>query len=110
VFLVFPFFNRGGLWPDYLSSNLKSGNNLTVHITLSEVAYAALPEPIKKFCHHENFNYTIDYKAWCESEFHAECFPHRLVFKEMYTYLLSQSGNHPEEINMVLLSRNKFLY
>jgi len=110
VFLVFPFFNRGGLWPDYLSSNLKSGNNLTVQLTLSETAYTALPEAIKRFCRHENFNYTIDYNRWCEHEFHAECFPHRLVFQKMYTYLLNQSGNHAEEINMVMLPRNKFLY
>ncbi len=110
VFLVFPFFNRNGLWPDYMSSNLKSGNNLRVQVTLSETAYTKLPESIKKFCRHENFNYRINYKAWSESEFHAECFPHRLVFQKMYTYLLSKSGNHAEEINMVLLPRDKFLY
>lgn len=110
LFLVFPFFNRSGLWPDYLSSNLKSGNNLSVHITLSESAYTGLPEPIKKFCRHENFNYTLDYKAWSESEFHAECFPHRLVFQQVNKYLLNQSGKGAEEISMVVLPRSKFLY
>ncbi len=110
VFLVFPFLNRGGLWPDYLSSNLKSSNNLKVHITLSESAYTNLPPEVKKFCRHESFNYSMNYRAWSESELHAEAFPHRLVFDKVYAYLLVQSGNRPEELNMVLLPRSKFLY
>jgi hypothetical protein len=110
VFLVFPFFNRTGFWPDYLSSNLKSGNNISAKLTISESAYTSLPENIKRFCKHENFNYTIDYIKWCEHELHAECFPHRLVFRKMNEYVLSKTGQHAEEINMVVLPRSSSLF
>ncbi len=110
VFLVLPFLNRSGLWPDYLSCNFKSGNNLTVKIYISESAYTTLPFNIKKFCRRENFNYVIEYNKWCENECHAECFPHRKVFNRLNDYVLKTTGISRDEINTVVLPRTRMLY
>jgi hypothetical protein len=110
IFLVFPFFNRSGFWPDYLSTNIKSGNNLSVKLNISESAYTALPDNIKKFCLHENFSYTIDYVKWSEHEMQVECFPHRMVFRKMNEFILSKTGFAADEVNMVVLPRSGLLF
>lgn len=110
VFLVFPLFNRSGFWPDYLSSNIQSGNTLSVKLSISEKAYTALPASVKKFCRRENFNYRFDYAKWCEQECHVDCFPHRMVFRGINDHLINTLGIHPEELNMVLLPRYQLFF
>lgn len=108
VFLILPLLNRRGIWPDHLSSNIRSGNNLEARITLGERSYLAMPPNIRKCCIHENFNYILDYRKWSEETCKAGCLPDERVFRSINTYLLNINGNNTDEISMVILRRYKF--
>ena len=110
LFFILPFFNRLNLWPDFLSSNYRSGNLETVKISLSEEAYTRLPLKFQTYCFRENFSYVIDYEAWSENELHADCYPDERVFRDLYKKIVDLSGNQPEEVNMDKLNRHRLLF
>ncbi|HQQ94228.1 MAG TPA: hypothetical protein PLQ93_06720 [Bacteroidia bacterium] len=110
LYLTLPFFNRLGFWPDYFSSNYRSGNGLVVKIRLSESAFAKLPETLQTYCKRDNFVYNFDYRTWSENELYAECFPNPGVFQAVYQSLLQASGNDPDEVSMEKTNRYKLRF
>lgn len=107
--LIMPFFNSFGLWPDFLSSNIKSGNNVAVKLSISETAYTRLPEHIKPFCIRESFAYSIDYQAWCQQEVNAECFPDKRVFGYLRDYVIQITKVSSDEVNLDQVPKHKIL-
>lgn len=107
--LVLPITNSFGFWPDFLSSNFRSGNNFSVKISLSETAYTRLPENLKGYCFRENFDYRLDYGRWCLTELKSDCFPHKLVFEQLQHYIIQKSGLGEEDINLVKLPPHRLL-
>jgi hypothetical protein len=109
LFVILPFFNNSGRWPDFLSANFKSGNSDTAILFLSEKAADQLPADIARFCKPENHFFSFDYKGWYLSELKAECFPDELVFNSIYQYLSAAGNAGVKEIELRILPRQKLL-
>lgn len=109
LFVVMPFFNNRGEWPDYLSSNLKSGNTKSVKISLSEKAAENLPTSITRFCTPDYSFLNFDYRAWCLHELNVECYPETLVFNSIYNYVKQSDKQLVKEIELQFLPRQKLL-
>lgn len=109
LFVVMPFFNNSGTWPDYLSSNFRSGNTNKALIFLSEKSAEGLPETITRFCRpHYNF-LNFDYRSWCLQELNVECYPDRKVFSTICDYLKKNDKKAVKEIELQLLPKQKLL-
>jgi hypothetical protein len=109
LFVVMPFFNNSGKWPDFLSSNFKSGNNCSVVISMSEKAAEKLPTHITRFCSPDYGFVNFDYKKWCLHELKVECFPADCVFNSIYSYLKESGKTHVKEIELQPVRRQKLL-
>jgi hypothetical protein len=109
LFVILPLFNNSGGWPDFLSSNFKSGNTRSVQISLSEKAAENLPEHIRQFCYPHYGFLNFNYKAWCLNELHVDCYPGNATFNSIYNYLKAQDGQGVKEIELQLLPKQKLL-
>lgn len=109
LFVVMPFFNTSGDWPDYLSSNFKSGNTKSMKISLSEKAAENLPTTITRFCKPDYNFLNFDYRAWCLHELKVECYPESRVFNSIYNYVKQSDKQLVKEIELQLLPRQKLL-
>lgn len=110
LFVVMPFFNLNGSWPDYLSSNFKSGRNKQVEIKLDKNVYALLPLYQKSFCKVNKGHYSFDYKQWCNNELKVECYPEMPVFNSIYAYLNTLGKDNVKERELAMtMSRNLLL-
>lgn len=109
LFVILPFFNNSGKWPDFLSSNFKSGNVKSAQISLSEKSSAHLPVSVKYFCYPHYGFLNFNYKAWYLNELHADCYPAVPVFNSIYNYLLAQQEPGVKEIELQLLPKQKLL-
>ena len=109
LFVILPFFNASGKWPDFLSSNFKSGNTNSVMISLSEATLEKLPTSIKKFCAPNYGFYVFDYKKWCLHELHADCFPAERVFNSIFNYLKETQATDVKEIELQVIPKQKLL-
>ena len=107
--LVLPVTNSFGFWPDFLSANFRSGNNFSVKLSLSEMAYTRLPANLKQYCFRENFDYRMDVEKWCLTELKSDCFPHKLVFEQLEGYVVQKTGLGEEEVNLVKLPPHRLL-
>lgn len=68
AFLIMPFFNSTGKWPDSLSWNVYSGNHDKLSITFPVNLYLALPKQVKFYCYPANGRIYLDHQAWCRAE------------------------------------------
>jgi hypothetical protein len=109
LFVVMPFFNNSGKWPDYLSANFKSGNNNSVVISLSEKTLRYLPTHITRFCYPNYSFQNLDYKKWFLHELHVECFPQKKVFNSIYNYVKDSDKQLVKEIELLHVPKQKLL-
>jgi len=109
LFVVMPFFNNRGEWPDYLSSNFKSGNSNSVRISLSEKAAENLPTHITRFCTPEYSFLNFDYRSWCLNELNVECYPEKMVFNSIYNYVKQSDKQLVKEIELQVVPKQKLL-
>jgi hypothetical protein len=102
-FVVMPFFNSSGNWPDYLSSNFKSGKNKSVAFKVDEDLYKRLPLYQKSFCRPEGKQlYSFEYNQWCRNELKVECYPEKPVFNSIYMYLRRVKEDNVKETQLAL--------
>jgi hypothetical protein len=109
LFVIMPFFNNIGRWPDYLSSNFKSGNNQTVMISLSEKSATSLPYDLNLLCEPHYGFLVFNYDKWYLSELHVSCFPSNFVFKGIYEHLRKVSTTDVKEIELQAKPKQKLL-
>ncbi|WP_317900207.1 hypothetical protein [Aurantibacillus circumpalustris] len=109
LFVVMPFFNNSGKWPDFLSANFRSGNTNSAVISLSNKTLLNLPTNITRFCSpnygFQNFNYS----NWFLHELHADCFPQKRVFNSIYNYVLDSDKELVKEIELLHVPKQKLL-
>ncbi len=74
-FVVMPFFNRSGKWPDPISFNIKSGNGLQGKIQMEQEVLQSLPLYIVTFCDRTDEKVELFYNRWCTDELGVECYP-----------------------------------
>lgn len=109
LFVIMPFFNNSGRWPDYLSFNFKSGNTSSAMISLSPGTSEKLPISIKKYCE-PNYTFMVfNYKAWCREELHVDSYPGTPVFNSICNYLRTFTSNDVKEIELQEISKQKLL-
>lgn len=109
LFVVMPFFNNSGRWPDFLSFNIKSGNSNSAIISLSPAATEALPQYLKAYCEPDYTFMVFNYRKWCLGELNVDCYPEEPVFKSIYEYLKSHEGGGVKEIELRLVPKQKLL-
>lgn len=110
VFFVFlPLLNNSGRWPDFLSSNFKSGNTSSAVISLSENALDHLPTAITRYCSPDYNFQNFDYKTWVLHELNAECYPEERVFNSIYKYVKDSDRQGVKEIELRLVPKQKLL-
>lgn len=100
LFVLAPAFNRSGGWPDFLSSNFRSGNNNTALVRFSERVYEKLPLVERQFVLYSGNGYILDYQDWCLKELHSECFPDKKVFTRIYDHVVSLNAEDVKEIEL----------
>ena len=103
-FVIMPFFNTSGHWPDYLSSNFKSGKNKIVSFRLDKATYTKLPLYQKSFCQAQASCYLFDYRGWCNNELNVACFPEKPVFKSISNYLNGFNQDNVKETQLAIAS------
>ncbi len=104
-FVIMPFFNKKGFWPDYLSSNFKSGNTRAVRININSNIYNNLPLFQRHFCQQKESNLLFEYNKWCATELNVECFPSQRVFNSIYVYLKNLDDITVKEIELAVTNR-----
>lgn len=109
LFIIMPAFNVVNMWPDYLSSNFKSGNNSTAIIKLSEAARNKLPMYQRYFCVPVEGGYSFNFNAWCGHELHSGCYPDDRVFNSIYEQLRQLTGSDVKDLQLMLQPKAKFL-
>jgi hypothetical protein len=108
LFVIMPFFNNSGKWPDYLSSNFASGNTTSAIISLSENASEKLPDNLKEF-YKPSYGFLIfEYRKWYLRELNVEGFPSDVSFNSIYNYLKYSDGD-VKEIELQLVPKQKLL-
>jgi hypothetical protein len=68
AFIIMPFFNNSGRWPDAMSGNVYSGNREKTTIVLPVQSYLALPLPVKRYCFPLNGKMVLNQDKWCRDE------------------------------------------
>jgi hypothetical protein len=68
AFIIMPFFNNSGRWPDALSGNVYSGNRENITIKLPVPTYLTFPLPVKRYCYPDNGKMVLDQNKWCRDE------------------------------------------
>jgi hypothetical protein len=101
-FVIMPFFNTRGHWPDYLSSNFKSGKNKTVSFKLDKATYTKLPLYQQSFCRAMDSYYAFDYQRWCDNELNVDCFPEKPVFNSISNYLKGFNHDNVKETQLAI--------
>ena len=109
LFVVMPFFNNSGTWPDYLSSNFKSGNTNSAVISLSEKSLRYLPTNITRFCYSNYGFQNFDYQNWVLHELGVECYPQKRVFNSIYNYVRDSDKRPVKEIELLIVPKQKLL-
>lgn len=109
LFVIMPFFNNSGNWPDFLSSNFRSGNNNSARISLSEAAVEQLPEDVAQYCSPNYSFQDFNYEAWVLDELHSDCYPEDKVFNSIYHYLRDTDGGAVKEIELQMVPKQKLL-
>ncbi len=109
LFVIMPFFNSAGMWPDFLSGNFKSGNSNSAVISLSQRTVVKLPTYLQKYCSASYSFMVFDYKRWYQEEVHAECFPSTPVFNSIYRSLNESVMGDVKEIELQLVPKQKLL-
>ena len=109
LFVILPFFNNSGKWPDFLSANFRSGNTTSALISVSEKAVEHLPTTITRFCspHYSFLNF--DYNSWYLNELNADCYPDANVFNSIYKYVKDSDKQLVKEIELQLVPKQKLL-
>jgi hypothetical protein len=109
-FLAMPAFNVVNRWPDFLSSNFKSGNTNSAGIQLTGQVKNRLPLYLRSFCSpSSNGRYDFDFKRWALHELHAECYPATPVFNSIYKHLQDLTGTGVKDIQLQPLPKQKLL-
>lgn len=103
LFVLAPAFNRWGNWPDFLSSNFRTGNTNTALILFSERVYDKLPEFEQQFVLYSGNGYILNYQDWCLSELNSECFPDKKVFNSLFSHIVELNGGDVKEIELKYL-------
>jgi hypothetical protein len=109
LFVLMPFFNNGGYWPDYLSFNFKSGNNKKVIIQFSEKIYLDLPRYVKYFAKPVPGGFIMDYKDWSIRELRCECYPGSIVFNSILASIAADTRVNVKEIELIEPPRSPLL-
>ncbi len=110
VFLIMPFFNCKSQWPDFLSSNFKSGNAQSATILVEQTLYKKLPLYTRYFCVQKDSSYVFEYKAWCSHELKSDVYPSEAVFNSIYAYLTRYEGHHVKDVKMTINPKQKGLF
>jgi hypothetical protein len=110
LFIVLPFFNNSGLWPDYLSSNFKSGNNKSAQISMSQNVADRLPNDLKKYCVPKYTFLVFEYEKWSLDQMNVSCYPGQPVFNSIYNYLKLKNGGDVKEIELQAVPKQKLLF
>ncbi|HOZ87677.1 MAG TPA: hypothetical protein PL029_07965 [Bacteroidia bacterium] len=109
VFLMMPAFNVFNRWPDYLSSNFRSGNNSSALIMLNQNVKQKLPYYLRHFCEPRGDVYIFNFGRWSSHELHADCYPERLVFNSIYNSILNSSGCGVKDLQLIVQPKTKLL-
>lgn len=86
AFVIMPFFNPFGKWPDYLSSNF-NGNNNQPEFILGGKTYLRLPPYLKAFCRPTGDGLVLDHRSWALHDIKVESFPHELTLRAIREHL-----------------------
>jgi hypothetical protein len=109
IFLIMPAFNYTTLWPDYLSSNFKTGNNNFATITLTKSVKDKLPAHLKYLCVERDSFIVFDYQTWCAHELNSYCYPDSLVFKTIQQRLIYLTQGDVKDIQLELRRKQNLL-
>jgi hypothetical protein len=109
LFVLMPFFNKSGYWPDYLSFNFKSGNNKKVIIKFSEKIYLDLPRYVKYYAKPVPGGFIMDYKDWSIRELRCACYPGSIVFNNILASIASDTRVNVKEIELIVPPRSPLL-
>jgi hypothetical protein len=107
--VVMPFFNHRNRWPDYMSFNFKSGNNLKADIMLSPDARMMFPVSVSRYLHTSGEYLSLDYNGWCTGELNVSCFPHARVFNSISEELRRKANGRVKEIELGMIPRQPLL-
>jgi hypothetical protein len=110
VFVVLPFFNNSGMWPDNTSFNTGTGNYLRAQISVSEKAYHNFPLYLRAFGVKNGNAYSFDHEAWCLHELHARPYPSDKVYQAIHLELARLGGGDVKETELKLIPRRRLLF
>jgi hypothetical protein len=109
AFVILPFANKRGSWPDVLALNFISGSEKKVEINVPVETYNELPLYDRHFYRLKTGGYQVDYEAWCREELHAEVFSEALAFNSIYQYLQGFAPKGVKETQMKEIGDRAFL-
>ena len=110
LFMVMPWFNQKGLWPDNLSANFKSGNVNTVEIKFTKKVLDKLPIYVQHFCIQKNGMYLMDYNSWCRHELRVNCYREPITFNNIYKYIKAITQANVNDIQMQTRAKENLLF
>lgn len=87
LFVILPFTNSFGYWPNHLSSNFVSGKKKKIAVTIKPHIYDQLPLYEKYFCKETEQGLILDYESWCKHELNVECNPEPTVFMSIVKHV-----------------------
>lgn len=87
LFLILPFTNTFGYWPNHLSSNFISGKKKKIAVSIKPHIYNQLPLYEKYFCKETKQGLILDYESWCKHELKVECNPEPTVFMSIVKHV-----------------------
>lgn len=98
--LALPFLNKSGYWPDYLSSNFRSGANKRVEIKIAATALGKISSEQSYFIFKRDSAYYLNYTDWSLATLNAPCFPDERTFNSIYKYVMIENGLGVKEIEL----------
>lgn len=72
-----------GLWDDYLSCALYSGNTNYAEMDFNSVVLAKLPAGIRPYVTHDADVYTLNFEVWSFEELHVPPYPEVRIFRNV---------------------------
>ncbi len=100
VCIILPFFNKRGYWPDFLSSNFRSGGNKQVELKLGPDALKKIKTEQFYFVVKRNSAYYLDITAWSLASLNAPYFPDQRTFNSIYKCVLEENALGVKEIEL----------
>ena len=102
LFLILPFFNQSGRWPQYLTLDFKNKKPGLHTVGLEQAAYNQLPNYERSFCKVKQGNYEIDYESWCLHELNATCTDHKGIEEKLAGGSKKTDVNPPKNAELAI--------